>query len=330
MDKQLQEKAEQLLDIYNETSRDFRWKNSSGMNNLMALFHVIKGRAYSAERIAIINDYIKDNTGVFSCYRQKAVLFSALLDLNFPDPEQKFNLLLEYEEKLKEQGFRSYTYRPVTAYTLLLSCSQSEVDQRIAKAYRIFTEMRKNHPWLTSGDDYPLAVLLAESKVEISEIMYNIENIYDQLQEAGFSRSNGLQFLSHILNFSSEEDQVKAKRCYELYKFFKDNGQHIYSTYYSSLGLITLLAEKSKEAADKVLELAEYLKKDRRFRWLGRETIFLTAAALVSSQYLENMKKNNEVFQTVAFVTIEALIAAQTAIMLGATCTATAAASSGG
>jgi hypothetical protein len=52
MDKQLQEKAEQLLDIYNETSRDFRWKNSSGMNNLMALFHVIKGRAYSAERIA--------------------------------------------------------------------------------------------------------------------------------------------------------------------------------------------------------------------------------------------------------------------------------------
>lgn len=189
--------------------------------------------------------------------------------------------------------------------------------------------MRKNHPWLTSGDDYPLAVLLAGSKEEISAIMTNIENIYHKLQEAGFSKSNGLQFLSHILDFSVEDDVVKARRCHELFTFFKKSGQHIYSAYYSSLGLITLLAEKSTEAADRTLELADYLSEDRRFRWLGRETIFLTAAALVSSQYLENMKRNNEVLQAVSFVTIEALISAQTAIMLGATCTATTAASSG-
>lgn len=88
-----------------------------------------------------------------------------------------------------------------------------------------------------------------------------------------------------------------------------------------------MLEAQSEQAARKVKEVSQYLGEDRNIRWLGRETLFLTATSLVSFLMLESMKNGSELVQTNAFVTIEALMAAQNAAMLGATCAATAASS---
>jgi len=298
------------------------------MNNLIALSYVMKDKDYNKEEIERVNDYIKQNTGPFSCYRQKSILFSALLILNFPDPEAKFDVLLDYENKLKAIGFRSYTYRPVTAYTLLLTCAPKQVDQIIAKAYEIFKEMKKNHPWLTSGDDYPLSVLLAVTQRPVSVLMEEIESIYQELKEAGFHKSNGLQFLSHILSLSREKNKDKAGRCRRLYEYFMEHNLKVYTRNYGSLGLLTLLEDQSDRAAINVVEMSEYLRKERSIRWLGKEALFLTATSLVTFPILEGMKKES-LLQTNAFVTLESLLAAQNAAMLGATCAAVGASSSG-
>lgn len=328
MESFLRENADKLIDVYKRVNKDYKWKNSSNMNNLIALSYIMKGKEYSREDVDRVNDYIKKNTGPFSCYRQKSILFSALLYLNYPDPEAKFDILLDYEQKLKEGGFRSYTYRPVTAYTLLLTSKASEIDQKIAKAYEVFIEMRKKHPWLTSGDDYPLSILLAGTTEPISSIIEKTEHLYDSLHEAGFSKSNGLQFLSHVLSLSQENDGAKAAKCWKLYQYFKENKLRIYSSNYGSLGLLTLLEDQSEKAARKVKEVSDYLGEDRNIRWLGKETLFLTATSLVTFLMLEGFKQGSELVQTNAFVTIEALMAAQNAALLGATCAATAASAS--
>lgn len=326
----LKEQADNLIWIYTQVNKDFKWKNSSNMNNLIALSHVMKEKAYSKEAIDRVNSYIKKNTGAFSCYRQKSVLFAALLVLNFSDPEVHFDILLDYEKCLKEYGFRSYTYRPVSAYTLLLTCEEEKIDERIVKAHEIFSRMKKNHPWLTSGDDYPLSILLAASDNSLENIIDQIENLYDDLHRAGFSRGNGLQYLSHILSLTPDSDREKALRCKELYDFFKVRKLKIYSANYGSLGLLTLLSGKSREAAEEVVETSRYLRENRSMRWLGKETVFLTAASLVSAKYIKNMKENSSIMETNALITVESLIAAQTAAMLGATCAAAAATSSSG
>ncbi|NLI92816.1 MAG: DUF4003 domain-containing protein [Peptococcaceae bacterium] len=326
MEHLLQDKANELIRIYKLVNKDYRWKNSSNVNNLIALSYVMKGRAYNKAEIDRVNDYIKKNTGPFSCYRQKSILYSVLLLLNYSDPEAKFDILLDYEDRLKSSGFKSYTYRPVTAYTLLLTCRSAEIDQRLAKAHQLFVEMRRNHPWLTSGDDYPLSILMAKEKESVSQIMKNIENIYSELHEAGFSKSNGLQFLSHILSFSSENTSEKVLRCKKLYDFFKDNKLKVYSSNYGALGLLTLLKGKSDEAARDTIGISRVISEEKGLKWLGKETIFLTSSSLVCDYFLESMK-NREVIETTAFITMEALLAAQTAAMLGATCAASAAAS---
>jgi hypothetical protein len=329
MDLSLQLQADKLKDIYNRLNKDYRWKNSSSMNNLIALSYVMKGKEYFRQEIDKVNRYIKQNTGPFSCYRQKSILFSALLTLYFPDPEAKFDNLLDYEERLKNGGFRSYTYRPVTAYTLLLVCEPNKIDARIAKAFAIFTDMRKNHPWLTSGDDYPLSVLLAGNDRPVSVIMEEIEELYQALNEAGFHRSNGLQFLSHILSLSRENVKEKAARCRKLYRYFEENKLKVYASNYGSLGLLTLLEDQSEKAARDVKEMCDYLRKERGIRWLGRETLFLTATSLVAFSMLERVKNGGDLIRTNAFVTIEALMTAQTPPMLGATCAAAGASASG-
>lgn len=327
MDYVLKESIDNLIGIYTQVNKDYKWKNSSNMNNLIALSHIMNERDYSKQGLDKVNAYIKANTGPFSCYRQKSILFSALLLLGFPDPENRFNILQDYEQRLKDAGFRSYTYRPVTAYTLLLICEETKIDEKITKAFEIFTEMRKDHPWLTSGDDYPLSVLLASSEESIRTIMNDIESLYHSLNKVGLSRGNGLQFLSHILSLSAESNENKAARCKMLYDFFKQNKLKVYSTNYASLGLLTLLAEKSQEAAQEVVVVSNYLIEDRNTRWLGRETLFLTATALVSTILLQNFQNKKALIDTNAYITLENLIAAQTAAMLGATCAATAVAS---
>ncbi|KUO64373.1 MAG: hypothetical protein APF84_03935 [Gracilibacter sp. BRH_c7a] len=327
MDYVLKESTDNLIRIYRHVYKDYKWKNSSNMNNLIALSHIMNEKEYSKQAIDRVNDYIKGKTGPFSCYRQKSILFSALLSLGFSDPEDKFDTLQDYEQRLKDAGFRSYTYRPVTAYTLLLTCEEVKIDERIFKAYEIFTEMRKDHPWLTSGDDYPLSVLLASSEDSVETIMKDIESLYYALNKVGLSRGNGLQFLSHILSLSPESNSEKSGRCRNLYDFFKQNKMKVYSTNYGALGLLTLLAERSQEAAQDVVAVSNYLRGDRSIRWLGQETLFLTATALVSTILLQSIQNTKALIEKNSCVTVEHLIAAQTAAMLGATCAATAVAS---
>jgi len=330
MDQVLREKAATLSDIFKQLNNDYRWKSSKNINNLIALAYTVKGKEYSKDKLEAVNNYIKKRTGPFSCYRQRSILFAALLNLNFSDPEAKFETLLKYETLLKEYGFRSYTYRPVTAYTLLVTAKTSDVDRVLRKAYEIFSEMRRNHPWLTSGDDYPLSIILANSDQSTATIIDIIEDLYTILHQMGFAKSNGLQMLSHILSLSSENNGVKAERCRQLYQFFKENKLKVYSSNYGTLGLLTLLGNQSMKAAQDVLELSKYLHDDRNFRWLGRETLFLTATSLVAATKLESIKNSSELIHTNAFVTIEALMAAQNATIIGAACAASSAATSSG
>jgi len=187
--------------------------------------------------------------------------------------------------------------------------------------------MRKDHPWITSGDDYPLSVLLAGADDAVGTIMKDIESLYHALNKVGLSKGNGLQFLSHILSLSPESNVDKAERCKSLYDFFKQNKLKVYATNYAALGLLTLLAERSQDAAQDVVSVSNYLREDRSIRWLGQETLFLTATALVSTILLKSIQNPKALIETNSYVTVDHLIAAQTAAMLGATCAATAVAS---
>lgn len=71
-----------------------------------------------------------------------------------------------------------------------------------------------------------------------------------------------------------------------------------------------------------------FLKKDKKYKWMGREILISTAAALICDEYIKNAKETGGLLETISSITTEALIAAQQAATFAAVSAASDAAAS--
>lgn len=331
MNSNLRNKVDEMLNLYMVISKDFKWENHL-TNHFAALTYITKNKSFNSDRIKSLKNYIKDNTGIFSYYRGHMThTLSVLLNSEFQNPEEKFSTMLIYDKKLKEAGFKNSIHLPIANYALLLTCTENEVDSRIPKAFEIYCEMKKNHPWLTYGDDYPISVLAAANPKSVTAIINEMEECYSNLHSFGFSRGNSLQFLSHILSFSSEDADIKAQKCRRIYERLKEDKLKLYNNYYAPLGFLSLLGKESDKAVDVLIDLSLYMKDLKKYKWLGNGTNVLLASGIVCSEFINEHKNNKDVIETSIGISIEALIAAQTAASIAAvTAASSAAASSSG
>lgn len=308
MSTSLKKQADQMLEIFLRINKQFRWQHSLS-NHFAALTYMQKNKEFDKENIENVIKVIKKNTGMFSCYRGNSMFILAmLLCSEFSNPEEKFMKMLEYDKKLRGAGFKNNQYLTIANYTLLLTCEDNLIDNRISKAYDIYRKMKENHPWLTSGDDYPLCILMAGFDRSVD----TIEEYYTKLNQEGFSKGNGLQLLSHILSFSSENIDVTVKRCKELYDKLKENKLKIFSNYYAALGLIALLEDNNGIIAEELIELSKYINSLKKYKWLGKGMNVLLASAIVSEKYIKERIEHNSLIDTTVNISIETLIAAQT------------------
>lgn len=312
MKPELKSKIDEMLELYQTVSKDFRWQNSL-YRHLAALTYITKDKDYDSNKVESLMRYIKERTGIFSYFRTHCFMISVFLCSQYENPEEMFLKMLDYADKLRDAGFKSSMYLPVSAYTLLSTCEEVDVNSRIYKAYDVYTQMKKLHPWLTTSDDYALCILLAGSDENSSEVMESIEECYKALRSRGFSRSNGLQFLSHIISFSRESAESKAERCSRIYNLLSENHLHIYSSYYAALGLLTLEEGNIEDIVCETIEITDYLKHLKSYKWLGKGMNILIASSLISTNHMEERRKQGDLADTALSVSIDALIAAQQA-----------------
>ncbi|WBW96367.1 DUF4003 family protein [Oceanirhabdus sp. W0125-5] len=325
MKSELKNKADHMLELYMKISKDYKWENNLSLH-FAALTYLIKNKQFDKEKIEDLKKVIKDNTGLFSNYRGNTMfILSMLLCSEFDEPKEKFIKMMNFDKKLNNEGFKNNMYLPIANYALLLTCEENLIDSRIKKSYEIYGEMKKNHPWLTGGDDYPLCVVLAGSDKPLDTNIKDIEECYKFLNEEGFYKGNSLQFLSHILSFGEEYNRSKAARCLEIYKTLKENKLRIDSNYYAALGLVTLISKDNNEAVQDLIDLAQYLNKLKKYKWLGKGMNVLIASAIVCKEYIEDKMNQNDLISTTLGISIETLIAAQTAATIAAVTASTAA-----
>ncbi|MBU3191633.1 DUF4003 domain-containing protein [Clostridium bowmanii] len=309
MQQLVEEKLDRLIDIFQQVSTQYKWEGSL-TNHFAALTYTLNNIAFDKEKIEDVRKHIKDTTGAFSNYRGTSkIILSSLLASQYDNPKCEFDKMLNYDKKMKEAGFKNNMYLPIANYALLATCGEEGAAARIEKAKEIYTEMKNNHPWLTGGDDYPLAILLANSNDSVNSIVENMEECYNLLNENGFGKNNGLQLLSHILGFRKEDNKSKVLRCKEIFDKLKENKMKVYSTGYAIIGFLSILGDNGYEAVDQVIEVVKILKSTKKYKWLSKENHLYTAAALVSDVYIENIKDQKDLIQTTIGISIEALIA---------------------
>jgi len=329
MKESLMLKTNIMLKNYLALAKAFPWEMNLSQHFVALIYAQKEGKEVDVERIKEMSRFIKEETGGFSEYRgNNKFMLAALLVHQYMEPIEQFEQMQKNDEYLKLAGFKYSSYLPIANYALLITSDevilQEDVKERAKKAYDIYLAMKKNHPWLTSGDDYPLAVLLSKFNNPIEKV----EAYYMKLHEKGFYKGGSLQLLSHILSFSDEPVEDVVNRCIRLQTTLKENKLNVQASFYSAFGLISLIKDDTGEITNDVIKVSERLNHLKKFKWLGKGMNVLLAAALVSEEWIQNNKNENnqnEIIQTAMGVSIETLIAAQIAATIAAISATTAA-----
>ena len=309
-------------------------KAFKGQNQYFKLFMAINvfksNKEVDADTIKNLMKYIKQNTKMFSPFKTNTFMFSVLLQMGYKNPEKAFIRICDHVSLLKANGFKKSQYQPMLAYTLdsLLFADKiqdmaiqtaSYRDLVVEKAKKVYEEMKDSHPWVTGGDDYCLALIIAHANKDLE----CRESLYNGLCGRGLKKGNDLQSLANILSLSGDTEADIMDRVIRFIDKSKVKGFKINQTMYSGLGLIALVENDDKHL-EHVIEVTLKLKKMKKFKWVDKTLLFMFAVAIVSEDLKQELSTKT-IMETTLAITIEDLIMAQTAVMIAAITATTAA-----
>jgi hypothetical protein len=273
--------------------------------------------------------FMKDNTKIFSPFRANTFVLGSLLQLGYKKPERTFLRIRDHLDLLKANGFKKSQYLPIMSYTLDALLFDDKIQDMaiqtesyrvsvVKKAKEVYDQMKIKHPWITGGDDYPLALLIAHGGKSIDRV----EAIYSGLHDKGLKKGNQLQSLSNILSLSNDEEYVLIDRVIELIERCHKNGFKVNSIMYPGIGLIALVENDQKNMSN-VIEVTRELKKTKKFKWLEKNLLFMFAVTIVAEDIKQELSIKT-IHETTLNITIEQIVMAQTAVMLAAITASTA------
>lgn len=309
-------------------SKSFKWDNSY-IYPACSLIYTNKGLQADVEKLKYCCDIIKNNTGVFSCFRGIAKLaLAANLSIE-ENPDDMFKSYLKANNCLKGHfGMSASTYLPFASAIMSKLAQADEFEIIAKKAGHIFKLIKKDHPILTSGEDAAYAVLFALSDVwgSATDIAAEVERCYQRTKALCFN-SNSIQSLAFVLALSPENSDIKCSRTIEFFNAFKENN-HKFGTSYelSSLGILATSTHEVQPIVQEICQADDYLKGLKGFGnfMFGSKIRLMYASMLTASEY----SIDNHVCLANTVNSVTSMIIAQQAAIIAAVAAASAASTS--
>ncbi len=318
----LKEKADLMVDNFSKLKKGFKWQSALTLH-FGAMVHATKGMTVDIENLTKIQNHIKANTSLTSYFRGNNMFILSNLLYFEEDFTGFFKNMSQVYDLLKKAGFKHSPYLPLAAYTITKEVPMDQWNGRIERMDNLYKNMKKNHFWLTSSDDYVLAAVLATTDLDLQQMDFQIEKCYTLLNQEGFYKCNELQSLSHILAIGEEDSMEKCKRAMKLFSGLKKKKCKLQYTGLSTLGVLTLINQDSDVVINEVKEVYDYIKSKDGYGFWKLTTSMRTflAANLVSDYYVDGMKKG--LLQLTLANSINAILIAQQQAMIATACTAT-------
>jgi hypothetical protein len=317
-------------DSFLQLKRLLRWRTSGLYIKLCALAYSFEGNHADPEILLESLKYVKKNTPWYSQLRASGVYTAACITASRKHIENEFPRFAECYKILKRSGFHSSGYLSAAAYALYSTTQQNLEQNKVEKAKIIYDAMRKQHPFLTSSDDYASAVILASSDRTVDDLITDAETTYKMLKESGLYIGNGLQFLSYILVFDKESPENKATRCKQIISCLRDYKYRVSSMYYGTIGFLALTGDRCEEAIKDVMDVIAFMKENQCHGLGEKEFNLMIAAAVVCKSYLGRNESSEKtaILRIGLDATVQAIIAAQVAACAAASAAAASASSS--
>ncbi|AET69333.1 hypothetical protein Desor_3884 [Desulfosporosinus orientis DSM 765] len=324
MKEQTRRNCEQLIENRNRVKSVFSWDN--GLLNLAcAGIFTAKGKAVDELVLEDCKNLLKQKVGIFSNFRSTARSPITAMLATSSNPKQTLeNGLLVYQ--LLKKDFWTSSYLPLTAMIIAQMAQPSQYEEIASRTRTIYDRMKKEHPFLTSGEDSTFCALMALSEKTDDMMIEDAEQCYHNLKPNFFS-SNAVQSLSHVLALCDSRADTKCEKTMELFEKLKAAG-HKYGTNYelSTLGVLAMSGGNSDEIVQEIDEIDDWLSQQKGFGFFSnitRKQRLMYAGIVTQRDYL-----NEEAMQTAAVNGTISLIVAQEAAIYAAVAASSAAAGS--
>ncbi len=266
----------------------FKWENER-LVAASAISLLNRGILADAAKLEECKKLLKENTGVFSNFRGN-VEVPMVAQLVIADvPADKMKKTLKVYDILKQE-FHGSEYLVLAAAVLSDMVSEEQAAKMAEKARVIYNKMKKDHPFLTSGEDSVYAVLMAVSEKSDEALMEEMEVCYKKLKES-FSASNEVQALAHVLSIAEGGAEEKCKKVVALYDALRD-AEVKYGKYHELVVLASLamLPVEQSVLVEDIKTVDAFLEKQKGYGFLGldKKTRLMHAAMLVSCDYVKS------------------------------------------
>lgn len=271
-------------------------------------YYVTSEREFNAESLNRAMDAIKEKTGWFSPLRGNLLpMIAAFLDRPGVVIEEEVNRLFDKQRMLRSVGFRNTIHSYLAALLMTDDPDLYDIEARQAKA--LYVEMKKQHYFLTSDDDYAYAVLLGNRGFNPVEHAKSMRLYYDTLRKQGFRGGNELQWMAQVLTYVDAVFQdSNVTKAHEITNYLKSKAK-VRQVHYPMIGFLTVFGIEEKEQ-QKIIDLTQSLEETKILK-SNREMALSIAIGYVLNELIEN----KELLSVSLATSTELIIQAQQAIM---------------
>jgi len=304
-----------------EVSKAAGWTVDRKIVLAIASTFVASGKTFDATKYKNVLLEMKKQSSWLSPLRTTVGYSIAANLMEQDDAEKAVKNLLTNVSILKEAKFRSGNFSYIGAQFLTEDEQDKKTHAQVARA--LFDAIRKHHPFLTSYEDIPYAILLSSPSDDVELRADTMNRYYKELRTSNFNAGNELQWLSQVLTFLSPKfDGQLVPDVVTLRDGLKKQNVKVKAMHYPLLGFLAIL-NLDKAQLQGLIDLYHELKDMKLLKW-HREFVLFMAVQFA----IYDMAKVQKSLSMTIMSSIELLIQAQQAAMIAAVSAAAIASSS--
>lgn len=304
-----------------EVSKAAGWTVDRKIVLAIASTFVASGKTFDATKYKNVLLEMKKQSSWLSPLRTTVGYSIAANLMEQDDAEKAVKNLLTNVSILKEAKFRSGNFSYIGAQFLTEDEQDKKTHAQAARA--LFDAIRKHHPFLTSYEDIPYAILLSSPSDDVELRADTMNRYYKELRTSNFNAGNELQWLSQVLTFLSPKfDGQLVPDVVTLRDGLKKQNVKVKAMHYPLLGFLAIL-NLDKAQLQGLIDLYHELKDMKLLKW-HREFVLFMAVQFA----IYDMAKVQKSLSMTIMSSIELLIQAQQAAMIAAVSAAAIASSS--
>lgn len=189
----LHEKTKHYISIYAELKTKLKWKVSHDqILMLISSAYIVNKREFDFQRFYDLSSYIKSNIGSFSTLNSHhRFTVASILDIHFQhEAKQTFQTFIDVYNEMVKLGYKRDMFTYLSALILLTGKSETtNQKEQMNMGLAVYQQMKKNHYFLTSTQNVPLAVLLGENGKGL-QALQKAETCYQLLAANGFKKDS--------------------------------------------------------------------------------------------------------------------------------------------